>query len=513
MKKLLLSLAVFCGLTSHAQLADNSLAPNFTVTAYQPWLSAAGLDNNGTYTLYDYLDRGYTVILDVSATWCPPCFSYHDAHILDQLWENYGVAGQPGVSANTQNRVLVLWVDADPSTADVTMLDGSGTPGNWVNTGYTLGQMPPNGTSGNVMFPMANPGSTVANQIGNGYNINYYPTLYIIAPNRRIKEIGQLSYSTLVAELSYGNQNQINDGDAALVSYNGSSTVCEDTYTPSAIVGNGGSTTLTNVAVNFTRNGQVLSTGTVASIAPFGEATVVGSAINNFTAGQIVAEVVVNDDAVASNNTVTHTVQDAALVNTPTVVVNLTTDRYASETSWNIRNVTTDQIVASSPIFTNLSSNGQTVQAPVTVQLQPNQCYEFTILDSYSDGLCCSYGNGTFNVQDGNGTVFIPYTSFNDKLVRGFKTASVLGVESGLTVEAINVFPNPATDRINVSFGELKGDYAVELMDLQGRVIFTDSKVDASSSFGISTEGLSSGSYIVTIKGQGNTVTKNVIVK
>ena len=513
MKKLLLSLAVFCGLTSHAQLADNSLAPNFTVTAYQPWLSSAGLNNDGTYTLYDYLDLGYTVILDVSATWCPPCFSYHQAHILDQLWENYGVAGQPGVSANTQNKVLVLWVDADGTTGDQTMLDGSGTPGNWVNTGYTLGQMPPNGQSGNVMFPMANPVSSVANQIGNGYAINYFPTLYIIAPNRRISEIGQLNYSTLVSALSYGDENQINDGDAAVISYLGSATVCTETYTPSAKIANGGSTTLTNVEVNFKRNGQVLSTGTVANIDPFDEATVVGSVINGLTPGQIDVEVVANGDVVATNNTLTQTIQDPLTVTTSTVVVNLTTDRYASETSWNIRNLTTNQIVASSGSFTNLSATGQTVQAPVTVQLQPDQCYEFTILDSYSDGICCDYGNGTFSIQDGTGTVIFPYASFTDKLVRGFKTASVLGVEAGLTVEAINVFPNPATDRINVSFGELKGDYAVELMDLQGRVIFTDSKVDASSSFGISTEGLSSGSYIVTIKGQGNTVTKNVIVK
>jgi len=59
MKKLLLSVAVFGTIfSSKAQLPDGSFAPNFTVNAYQSWLSAAGANGNGSYTLYDYLDQG-----------------------------------------------------------------------------------------------------------------------------------------------------------------------------------------------------------------------------------------------------------------------------------------------------------------------------------------------------------------------------------------------------------------------------------------------------------------------
>ena len=76
MKKLLLSASLLISaLGAQAQLAPGSIAPDFTVSAYQPWLSTAGMNNNGTYNLYDYLDAGYTVILDVSATWCGPCKS------------------------------------------------------------------------------------------------------------------------------------------------------------------------------------------------------------------------------------------------------------------------------------------------------------------------------------------------------------------------------------------------------------------------------------------------------
>lgn len=184
MKKLSLSLLLFlCG-NVNAQLAPGSNAPNFTVSAYQPWLSGSGSSSNGTYTLYQYLDAGYTVFLDVSATWCGPCWNYHSAEILDDLYAEHGplIAGHPGVNANSTNDVMVLWVEGDPATADATMLDGAGAIGNWTN---------PTG-SHQVQFPMANPNATVTNQIAADYAIGYFPTVYKICPNKTVYEVGQL---------------------------------------------------------------------------------------------------------------------------------------------------------------------------------------------------------------------------------------------------------------------------------------------------------------------------------
>ena len=63
MKKLLFSLSLCLGFlgSSNAQMPDGTYCPDFT-----------GTDLNGNvHNLYTYLDAGYTVVVDVSATWCP----------------------------------------------------------------------------------------------------------------------------------------------------------------------------------------------------------------------------------------------------------------------------------------------------------------------------------------------------------------------------------------------------------------------------------------------------------
>ena len=86
-----------------AQLANGSIAPDFST-----------VDMNGNeHRLYDYLDQGYTVILDISATWCGPCWNYHSGGTFEEVWAAHGPAGQPGVSPNTTDDVMILWIEGD----------------------------------------------------------------------------------------------------------------------------------------------------------------------------------------------------------------------------------------------------------------------------------------------------------------------------------------------------------------------------------------------------------------
>ena len=79
MKKLFTILVLALSLTTaKAQLADGSIAPDWTMT-----------DINGqSHNLYNLLDSGYVVYLDFSATWCPPCWSYHNTGAFKDLYNH-----------------------------------------------------------------------------------------------------------------------------------------------------------------------------------------------------------------------------------------------------------------------------------------------------------------------------------------------------------------------------------------------------------------------------------------
>ncbi len=77
------------------------------------------------------------------------------------------------------------------------------------------------------------------------------------------------------------------------------------------------------------------------------------------------------------------------------VTISITFDNYPEETSWSLTN-SSGQTVASDS-YSSSNADGSTVTEDLCL---PDGCYTFTINDAYGDGICCSYGNGSFSVTD-----------------------------------------------------------------------------------------------------------------
>jgi hypothetical protein len=75
------------------------------------------------------------------------------------------------------------------------------------------------------------------------------------------------------------------------------------------------------------------------------------------------------------------------------VTLTLVLDNYPEETSWVVTDAS-GSTVASGGTYGS-QPDGSTVMTDLCL---PDGCYDFTIYDSYGDGICCTYGNGSYSL-------------------------------------------------------------------------------------------------------------------
>ena len=74
-------------------------------------------------------------------------------------------------------------------------------------------------------------------------------------------------------------------------------------------------------------------------------------------------------------------------------------DDYGSETTWELINQANGQVVTSGGPY----DDNQAGTKKTTALCIPDGCYTIYVDDSYGDGICCTYGSGSFELKDSNG--------------------------------------------------------------------------------------------------------------
>lgn len=142
-----------------ATLPTGSTAPGFSVTDI----------NGGNHDLYsDYLANGISVAVDMSATWCGPCWNFHNSGTFEDIESDYGAS-----SGNFL--VMPIMIEVDGQTNQSCFYGPSGcngsTWGDWSTGGFTK----------------ANPPSSTASGIASDWNVTSLPVIYVIAPSGYVK--------------------------------------------------------------------------------------------------------------------------------------------------------------------------------------------------------------------------------------------------------------------------------------------------------------------------------------
>jgi Secretion system C-terminal sorting domain len=455
MKKILLMLvAVYTSALSYAQLADGAHANDFTVT------DQFGVQHN----LYSYLDQGMTVILDISATWCGPCWMYHQSGTLDELYMMHGPAGAPGVDAATTNDVMVIWVDGDGSTTDAEVAGGAGSQGNWLLNSAT--GLP-------LDYPVCNPIAADADAINADYAIGYFPTVYQICPDRSVIELDPAfngtnfdnnaaevyagiacSSATLAADVAFASQ------------YNGGTVSCGSIALGTLTIKNYGIDNLTSCTINVAGNAltapiNINWTGDLATyqVAEVDLGTAALAQSGNIT-------VTVTADAYPANSTMTQAVTKVTTPSTTQVRVGITFDDWPEECIWGIFDEAGNAITIVDYSVNTPAAGSSVAQL---VALPATGCYTFVYADAYNDGLHGSqwnpntFGDGemtvtTVNADNSTFSTIWAYdgsydVSVQESAINATNTVATVGVnEVAMTEEVLSAYPNPTNNQTNVNF-------------------------------------------------------------
>ncbi|HHC79104.1 MAG TPA: T9SS type A sorting domain-containing protein, partial [Flavobacteriia bacterium] len=257
--------------------------------------------------------------------------------------------------------------------------------------------------------------------------------------------------------------------------------------TPTIVVRNAGSTTLTSLTINWDIDG--------------GASTVInwtGSLAQNETENIVLSPITVTSGAhifnVSSTNpnggTDENTTNDVSATNfsltdefnTSQVHLELLTDDFSNETTWEFKD-SNGTVLGSGGPYDGTTQDNTTFTAAFDVVL--GECYSFEIFDSAGDGICCGYGIGNYSLTTDDNTVIISSSGqFGSSELTEMNIKTTLAVNDQFLENNITLYPNPTTGIVQIRATGLIGDLKYEVYNMLGQTLLANKLTTAGISLG-----------------------------
>ncbi len=478
-KFLLLSFLLILGFSLQAQIESGTkLASN---------IKTKDIKGNNVDIFAD-LDAGKTVIIDVFATWCAPCWAFHNSGIFKELYATYGPTGT--------DQIRAYGLEADPTTPLNHLFQAVNSNPSSIGD-WTKG----------VDYPIIN---------DHTYNdllkIDFFPTLYVIRPDRTVLEVGNSLY-----DINFWKKAILpnNDKDAIFISSLSDRTFCKTTiFAQRPTIINMGNTEINSINASISYNGEESLVSFNNTLGVFKKATLNFGNKTLDASTEVKMKIEDIDDVKITdseyNELTAYLLRPTSTEKQFTVL--FTTDFYPSETSWDIKD-NKNRVVFNQPNYRagNADQYGgggpdanKEFRYDITIPNDDVDCLTLTIRDSYQDGFYNFAGSDPFPgvvFLNDKGEVIKPkfISDFDFKATNRIymNIDFTTGLEEQPFVQGLKVYPNPVGDILNVDL-QINDDvdYQLFITDIMGKQV---SDISLNANF-INVSSLTSGMYFLNVR-------------